>query len=219
MVQPARTIPAGDEFIPTRLSLLSRLKRWDDQESWRDFFDTYWKFLYSVAMKAGLSDSDARDMVQETVVAVAKGLREGRFKAAEGSSFKAWLKLIVQRRVASHLRRPRLPFAEPTPGSDDTELTPIVERLPAPEASVVGEVWEEEWAKNLADAAIERVKQRVGAKQYQMFDLYVLKEWPVRDVAKTLHANIAQVYLAKHRVTGLIKQETEKLRKRMEAGG
>ena len=83
-MQPARTIPAGDEFIPTRLSLLSRLKRWDDQESWRDFFDTYWKFLYSVAIKAGLSDSDARDMVQETVVAVAKGLREGRFKAVAG---------------------------------------------------------------------------------------------------------------------------------------
>ena len=218
-MQPARTIPAGDEFIPTRLSLLSRLKRWDDQESWRDFFDTYWKFLYSVAIKAGLSDSDARDMVQETVVAVAKGLREGRFKAVAGSSFKAWLKLIVQRRVASYLRRPRLPFAEADPGGEDTAQTSMVEKIPAPEANIVGEVWEEEWAKNLADAAIERVKQRVGAKQFQMFDLYVLKEWPVRDVAKTLHANIAQVYLAKHRVTGLIKQETEKLRKRMEADG
>lgn len=219
MVPPARKIAAGDEFIPTRLSLLSRLKRWDDQESWRDFFDTYWKFLYSIALKAGLSDDDARDMVQETVVAVAKGLREGRFKAAEGSSFKAWLKLIVQRRVASHLRRPRLPFAGHGPGEDDTAQTSTVERIPAPEVSVVVEVWEEEWAKNLADAAIERVKQRVSAKQFQMFDLYVLKEWPVGDVARTLHANIAQVYLAKHRVTGLIKQETAKLRKRMEAEG
>jgi RNA polymerase sigma-70 factor (ECF subfamily) len=201
------------------MSLLSRLKRWDDQESWRDFFDTYWKFLYSIALKAGLSDNDARDVVQETVVAVAKGLREERFKSAEGSSFKAWLKLIVQRRVASHLRRPRLPFAEPAPGGDDTAQTSLAEKIPAPEASVVDEVWEEEWARNLADAAIARVKQRVGAKQFQMFDLYALKEWPVRAVAKTLHANIAQVYLAKHRVTGLIKQETEKLRKRMEAEG
>ncbi len=218
-MQPARKISAGDEFIPTRLSLLSRLKRWDDQESWRDFFDTYWKFLYSVAIKAGLSDSDARDMVQETVVAVAKALREGRFKVAEGSSFKAWLKLIVQRRVASHLRRPRLPFAEPKPSGDDTAQTSLVEKIPAAEAGSVGEVWEEEWAKNLADAAIERVKLRVGAKQFQMFDLYVFKAWPVREVAKTLHANIAQVYLAKHRVTALIKQETKKLRKRMEAEG
>lgn len=219
MVQPARKISAGDEFIPTRLSLLSRLKCWDDQESWRDFFDTYWKFLYCIALKAGLSDDDARDMVQETVVAVAKGLREGRFKAVEGSSFKAWLKLVVQRRVASHLRRPRLPFAEAAPGGDDTAQTPLVEKIPAPEISVVGELWEEEWARNLADAAIERVKQRIGAKQFQMFDLYVLKEWPVREVAKMLHAHIAQVYLAKHRVTALIKQETEKLRKRMEADG
>jgi RNA polymerase sigma factor (sigma-70 family) len=216
-VLPVRTISAGDEFIPTRLSLLSRLKQWDDQESWRDFFDTYWKFLYSIALKAGLSDDDARDMVQETVVAVAKGLREGRFKAAQGSSFKAWLKLIVQRRVASHLRRRQLPLAQAARGGEDTTRTPLVEKIPAPEVSVVGEVWEEEWAKNLADAAIERVKQRVGAKQFQMFDLYVLKEWPVREVAKTLHAHIAQVYLAKHRVTGLIKQETDKLRKRMEA--
>lgn len=218
-MQSARQISAGDEFIPTRLSLLSRLKRWDDQESWRDFFDTYWKFLYCVAIKAGLSDEDARDVVQETVVAVAKGLREGRFKAAEGSSFKAWLKLIVQRRVASHLRRRQLPFAGAAPDGDDTSRTPVVERIPVPDVSVVGEVWDEEWARNLADAAIERVKRRVGAKQFQMFDLYVIKDWPVREVAKTLHVHIAQVYLAKHRVTSLIKQETETLRRRMDAEG
>lgn len=209
----------GEEFIPTRLSLLSRLKRWDDQGSWREFFDTYWKFLYCVAVKAGLSDQDARDVVQETVIAVAKGLREGRFKAAEGSSFKAWLQLIVRRRVADHLRKRRLPEAEHAAANDDTARTPTVERIAAPEDDTVGQVWEEEWAKNLADAAIERVKQRVGAKQFQMFDLYVLKDWPVREVARTLKANIAQVYLAKHRVTSLIKQETEKLRKRMETAG
>jgi len=218
-VQSAKKLSGGDEFIPTRRSLLSRLKRWDDQGSWREFFDTYWKFLYCVAVKAGLSDEDARDVVQETVLAVAKGLRDGRFKAAEGGSFKAWLQLIVRRRVASHLRKGRLPLAEHGASDDDTARTPTVERVPDPEAEVVIEVWDEEWARNLADAAIERVKQRVGAKQFQMFDLYVLKEWPVREVAKTLKANIAQVYLAKHRVTSLIKQETEKLRKRMEADG
>jgi RNA polymerase sigma factor (sigma-70 family) len=216
-VQSAQKLPGEDEFIPTRSSLLSRLKRWDDQEGWRDFFDTYWKFLYCVAVKAGLSDADARDVVQETVVAVAKALREGRFKATQGSSFKAWLQLIVRRRVASHLRKGRLPVAENDDSDDDTSQTPTVERVPAPEAEVVNELWEEEWARNLADAAIERVKRRVTAKQFQMFDLYVLKEWPVRKVAKTLRANVAQVYLAKHRLTALIKLETAKLRKRMEA--
>jgi RNA polymerase sigma-70 factor (ECF subfamily) len=159
-------------------------------------------------------------VVQETVVAVAKGLRESRFKAAQGSSFKAWLQLIVRRRVADHLRKRRLPVTEHTSdANDETARTPTVERILAPDEDTVGRVWEEEWVKNLADAAIERVKQRVAAKQFQMFDLYVLKDWPVGEVARTLKANVAQVYLAKHRVTSLIKQETEKLRKRMEAEG
>ena len=30
-----------DELIPTRWSLIGRLKNWDDQVSWREFFDTY----------------------------------------------------------------------------------------------------------------------------------------------------------------------------------
>jgi RNA polymerase sigma-70 factor (ECF subfamily) len=209
-----------DEFLPTRNSLLSRLKNWDDQEGWRDFFDTYWKFLYCIAIKAGLSDNDARDVVQETVVAVAKGFRDGRFRAAEGSSFKAWLKVIVQRRVSNHLRKRQLPLAERGPGDDDdTSGTDFLEKVPAPDSEPIGEIWEQEWAKNLSDVAIERVKERVGTKQFQMFDLYVLKNWPVREVARSLHTNVAYVYVTKHRITALIRQETEKLRKRMEAEG
>ncbi len=210
---------SGDEFLPTRNSLLSRLKNWDDQEGWRDFFDTYWKFLYCIAVKAGLSDSDARDVVQETVVAVAKGLREGRFKAAEGSSFKAWLKLIVQRRVYNHLRKRQLPLVAPERADDDSSQTDLLEKVPAPESDPVTQLWEEEWAKNLADVAIERVRARVGDKQFQMFDLYVLKNWPVREVARSLHTNVAYVYVTKHRITSLIRQETERLRKRMEDRG
>ncbi len=34
-----------EEFIPTRYSLLSRLQNWDDQESWKDFFDTFWLLI------------------------------------------------------------------------------------------------------------------------------------------------------------------------------
>ncbi len=34
-----------DEFIPTRQSLLSRPKNWDDAASWREFFNTCWKLI------------------------------------------------------------------------------------------------------------------------------------------------------------------------------
>src|SRR5467141_3250894 len=42
-----------DDTIPTRQSLLERLKNWEDQTSWQDFFNTYWKLIYGVARQAG----------------------------------------------------------------------------------------------------------------------------------------------------------------------
>ncbi len=54
---------ASDQSIGTRHSLLSRLKDWDDQDSWRDFFNTYWKLIYGVAIKSGLTDAEAQDVV------------------------------------------------------------------------------------------------------------------------------------------------------------
>src|SRR5262245_61835089 len=38
----SRMAAKPDDLIPTRESLLSRIKDWDDRESWQDFFDTYW---------------------------------------------------------------------------------------------------------------------------------------------------------------------------------
>ena len=48
-------IVGREELLPTRHSLLDRLRDWEDQASWREFFNTYWKFIYSVAIRSGLS--------------------------------------------------------------------------------------------------------------------------------------------------------------------
>src|SRR5436189_3527810 len=88
----------------TRKSLLSRLKNCDDQESWRDFFDTYGKLLYGLARKSGLSDAEAQDAVQETLMAVAKEMPDFKYDPARGS-FKGWLLEITRRRIANQVRR------------------------------------------------------------------------------------------------------------------
>ena len=117
-----------DELIPTRHSLITRLKNWEDQEGWKEFFDTYWKLIYQVALKAGLTESEACDVVQETVVAVAKGLKN--FKTgSEHGSFKGWLLQITRWRIADQFRK-RAPEQERaihrTP--EDTARTGTMER-------------------------------------------------------------------------------------------
>ena len=54
--------------LATRRSLLSRLKESNAEESWRQFFDTYWRLIYTTALGAGLTDAEAQEVVQETVL-------------------------------------------------------------------------------------------------------------------------------------------------------
>ncbi len=195
----------------TRSSLVQRLRNWSDHGSWQDFFDTYWKLIYAVAIKAGLSEAEARDVVQETVVAVAKQMRDGGYDRTKGS-FKNWLCLITRRRIIDHFRKRTDPKLRAAPSaSDDTSRTDTIARMPDPASLELDAVWEEEWQRNLLDAAIERVKQQVTPKQFQIFDLSVLRDLPVSEVAKLLKVNTAQVYLARHRVGSLIKKEAKRL--------
>src|SRR5579863_1553334 len=95
---------AISELIPTRQSLLSRLKDWNDQESWRDFFETYWKLIYNAAIKAGLSDTEAQDVVQETVISVLKNMPNFDYDPQKGS-FKGWLLRLANWRVVDQFRK------------------------------------------------------------------------------------------------------------------
>ena len=76
-------------------------------------------------------------------------------------------------------------------------------------------LWDQEWQSNLLEASIVRVKKRVSAKQYQMFNLYVILQWPMDQVKKTLGVNAAQVYMAKMRISRLIKSEATTLERKM----
>src|SRR5438309_6835555 len=136
--------PAAQQgFLPTRHSLLNRLKDLGDDASWKEFFDTYWKLIYAVALKSGLRAPEAEDVVQETVISVAKTINQ--YKYNPDVTFKGWLNHLVKRRVADHFRR----HANSEPLADD--LTPpgstnnsLVEQTPDPSGQVLDVVWEEE---------------------------------------------------------------------------
>jgi RNA polymerase sigma-70 factor (ECF subfamily) len=205
--------------IPTRHSLLNRLKDWGDQKSWQDFFDMYRQLIYNVAVKAGLSDAEAQEVVQETVIAVARKIGEFKADPARGS-FSAWLMQLTRWRITDQWRKRgkggqasclSASGGTPAPLYDDTGSTGPIERIPDPAGAALDAVWSEEWEKHLMAAALERVKRQVSPRQFQMFDLHVLQKQSVQDTARTLQASVASVYMAKHRVARLVKKEVRKL--------
>ncbi|MBM3882667.1 MAG: sigma-70 family RNA polymerase sigma factor [Verrucomicrobia bacterium] len=196
------------EWISTRQSLLSRLRNWQDGASWEDFFGVYWKLIYNAAVKAGLTDAEAQDVVQETVISVCKQMPGATYDRSLGP-FKAWLLQLTHWRIVDQLRRRPPYWGQPHSRSDETAT---VDRVPDPAS--LAELWEADWEQNLVDAAIERVKTRADTKQYQLFDLYVLKQWPIAKIKATLGVRAADVYFAKFYVAKRIQKEVRFLQTR-----
>jgi len=204
--------------LATRRSLLSRLKQSDAQESWRQFFDTYWRLIYTTAVRAGLADSDAQEVVQETVLTVFRKIKTFQYDPAVGS-FKGWLLTIVRWRIADQFRK-RQQQGEPLHSHWETETegraTAIIDRVVDPSAIDLDALWEEEWQRTLFAAALARVKRQANARHYQIFDLHAVKQWPVQKVAQVLGVSAGQVRLAKHRIAALMRQEVARLEKEEE---
>ncbi|HVD95904.1 MAG TPA: sigma-70 family RNA polymerase sigma factor [Candidatus Limnocylindria bacterium] len=198
-------------LIATRRSLVERLADWGDQLRWQEFFDTYWKLIYSAARQSGLTDVEAQEVVQETVITVAKNIDKLKYDPAVGS-FKGWLLQITRWRIADQFRK-REPGGAKGPRSPDGRATATIERFPDSRIADLDAVWEAEWKENLFEAAISRVKKKIEPKQFQIFDCYVRKEWPAQKVAARLGVNVGQVYLVRHRVGALLKKEIRALKK------
>lgn len=210
-----------DDWLPTRRSLLTRLRQADDHAGWQEFFDTYWRLLYGVARKAGLTDAEAQDAVQDCVITVSRQMPKFRYDP-ERCSFKGWLLMILRQRVSRQFHK-RLQWAahsEPTSPematSDDSTQTGLVGRFPDPSGDRLDSIWETEWQQHLLALATERLKAKVSDAQFQIFDLHVLRGWPVGDVARTLGVSVAQIYLAKLRVGRRLKLEMEAVKVRDE---
>jgi RNA polymerase sigma factor (sigma-70 family) len=202
--------------LATRRSLLSRLKQSNAQESWREFFDTYWRLIYSTALNAGLTDSEGQEVVQETVLTVLKKIKAFRYDPAVGS-FKGWLLTIVRWRIADQYRKRQQQIALRGAGNvPANSRTATLERLPDPSTIPLDALWEEEWQRTMFAAALLRVKRQANARHYQMFDLHAVKQWPVQKVAQTLGVSSGQVRLAKHRITILMRREIARLEKEEE---
>jgi RNA polymerase sigma factor (sigma-70 family) len=195
-----------DEKAPTRQSLLVRLRNWEDHESWKSFFETYWRIIYNAATRAGLSDAEAQDVVQETVLSVAKAMPNFEYNQTR-QSFKGWLLQLTNWRIDDQFRkRPQVSFVSGS-GTHTSTRTATINRVADPAGPPLEAIWEEEWERHLIDTAMERVKNKVDARQYQLFELCVVSQWSTGEVAKALKVSPARVYLARHRIGRLVKKE------------
>jgi RNA polymerase sigma factor (sigma-70 family) len=205
--------PSAEDNLPTRQSLLQRLKNWGDGASWDDFARTYYRFLRGIALKSGLTEAEADDVVQETMLSVAKTIPTFEYDPAVGS-FKGWLALIVRRRIADYVRKRHYHADGVCIAREQHAETTVMANHPA-DSFTLEEQWQEEWSRSVLEVATANVKERLRNIEYQMFHLHVVKQLSVPEVARLLGVKGAQVYFAKYKVGGMMRREIKRLERQL----
>jgi RNA polymerase sigma factor (sigma-70 family) len=196
----------------TRKSLIERLDNWEDHRVWDEFYQTYWRLIFSVAHKSGLTREEAFDVVQETVLAIARQVKKGLYDPRAGS-FKAWLLQMTRWRILDVFRARKRQPSLADRGDEYSETAELaMQQMTHEKDNILEKIWDKEWQDNITAVSLDRVKALVSPRQYQIFDCYVIKGWGVKKTAEVLGINVTQVYLAKHRVGALVKKEVQALK-------
>jgi len=189
----------------TRYSLILRLPTVEDAAAWREFVGIYEPVVYRFARRRGLQDADARELVQNVLVRVARAVGGWKPDQRRGR-FRTWLLCIARNQLVDVFRArqrrevaaggtsmlARLSSHADRPGTLDEELNLENQRV------------QFRWAA-------ARVRESVQERTWQAFWLTSVQERPVEAVARELGLTPGAVYIARSRVIARLRQEVQQL--------
>jgi RNA polymerase sigma factor (sigma-70 family) len=184
----------------TSLSLMETLRHSPkDADAWDRFVRRYRPKIYGWCRVWGLQEADAEDVAQDVISKLTQKMADFRYD--QSRSFRAWLKTITQHAlsdlVASRSR------------AIGSQSIPILETIEA-RADLERRI-EEIFNRELLEMAIARVRTRVAPATWDAFRLMAFDGCSGAEASQRLGMPIASVFVAKHRVQKLLKEEIDAL--------
>jgi RNA polymerase sigma-70 factor (ECF subfamily) len=187
----------------TRASLILRLGDPADDLAWSEFLQIYEPMLFRLASRWGLQDADAREVVQETLLAVAKAIPDFRADGHAGA-FRGWLAAITRHKLADHLARRE----RQVHGSGDPDVHRWLEQHHAGGESSIS-VWDWQQKRQIFSWAADRVRGQIGASTWQAFYRTSIQGESVAQVAADLERREGMIYVARSRVMARLRKAVD----------
>lgn len=187
-------------LIPdTRVSLILRLRDREDVAAWHHFVSLYEPVIYRMARRRGWQHEDARDLVQDVLLAVARAV--GSWDPSGPGRFRSWLFRILQNRLIDQFRR-RNALAT---GSGGSSMAIQIQQHADPQVDLPTEI-EQEYRRELFLRAADQVRHQVLPTTWRAFWRTSVDGEPAERTAQELGTTVGAVYLARSRVLMRLRQ-------------
>jgi RNA polymerase sigma-70 factor (ECF subfamily) len=188
----------------TRVTLLDRLSHDPtDEDAWCEFVRLYGARIQGWCRRWGLQPADAQDVTQQVLLQLAEQMRT--FAYDPSRSFRRWLKTVTRNAWIGWVRSRERRFLV----SGDDEVLGLLDQVPAREDLL--QRLEEQYDCELLAQACGRVRLRVEPHTWDAFRLTALEGLPGGEAARCIGLSVTSVYVAKHRVEKMLRDEVQKL--------
>lgn len=189
----------------TRASLLIRLRQPGNQEAWREFASIYSPLIYRIATRKGFQNADAEDLLQDVLVAVARGIDRLEIGEDKGR-FRGWLGRIARNLIVNAIEK-RTRQALGVGGSEIAERLLQEPELSPEETSA----YRLEFRREHFQWAARAIRPEFQPATWKLFWRTSVEGEPIGDVARELGLSIGAAYAARCRVLARLRKQVSEL--------
>jgi RNA polymerase sigma-70 factor (ECF subfamily) len=191
----------------TKASLLLRVRDPGDGPAWAAFARRYEPVIRAACRRSKLGPADVDEVTQAVLVRLVAVMPRFRYDHRRGR-FRDWLGRVARNRAVDFLRASR---RRPDRGSGATWAREALDGVPLPPGAdreeLVERLEEQDRRHERLRVACARVERRVEPHTWEAFRLTAVERVAGEAVAARLGMKIGAVYVAKNRVTGMIRDE------------
>lgn len=184
----------------TSTALLEGLKAPDNSTVWLEFDNRYRPMITRYARRFGLTDQDAQDAAQQTLIAFCDSYRQGKYDRDKGR-LRIWLFGIARNQILNTRRKKR---GREVQVADASQATGFFDKIE--DEDQLEQAWNEEWRQAVLRQCLEAVRKEFDGKTVEAFELFAWKGLPAQEVAEQLGMTANAVFLVKHRVMKRIRE-------------
>ena len=189
----------------TSLSLLDRIRRKSDDESWSRLLSIYQPVLKQWLSRYELQASDIDDLIQDILTVVHRELPQFEHNGRRGA-FRNWLKTILINRLRAFWRGRKY---RPVTGAA-TDFQQHLQELEDPASGLSAE-WDREHDRMLLQRLWTIIEPRFSENSRIAFRRHILEGKSAAEVGEELQISVNAVLIAKSRILKELRREGQGL--------